>query len=70
MRNNYKRVTNPDTLPMVLTPLEIGDVLGLSRNRVYELMHSEDFPAFKIGKRLYRIRKDKFLAWLDKEDAA
>lgn len=70
MRNNYNRVTNADALPMVLTPLEIGDVLGLSRNRVYELMHSEDFPAFKIGKRLYRIRKDKFLAWLDKEDAA
>lgn len=70
MKDNYKRVTNPDALPMVLTPLEIGAVLGLSRNRVYELMHSKDFPAFKIGKKLYRIRKDKFLAWLDREDAA
>lgn len=69
MKKNKKRVTNPDELPMVLTPLDIADILGISRNVAYEYMHSEGFPVFKVGKQ-YRISKKKFLAWLDGEDAA
>ncbi len=70
MKKNNMRVTNPDELPMVLTPADIAAVMSLSRNRVYELVHSDGFPAFKIGKKLYRVRKDKFLEWLDSESAA
>ena len=64
-----KRVTNPDTLPMVLTPLDIADILGISRNKAYEYMHREGFPVFKVGKQ-YRISKKKFLVWLDGDNAA
>lgn len=69
MKGNYKRVTNPESLSMVLTPLDIADVLGISRNTAYELVHRKDFPAFRVGKQ-YRVSKVRFLAWLDRENAA
>lgn len=67
---NCMRVTNPDLLPMILTPLDIAGILGISRNKAYEYIHTAGFPVFKVGEKLYRVRKDKFLAWLDKESAA
>ncbi len=70
MKKSKCCVTNPDDLPMVLTPADIAAVMNLSRNRVYELMHNNDFPAFKIGKKLYRVRKDKFLEWLGNKSVA
>ena len=69
MKKKFERVTNPEGLSMVLTPLDIAAVLGISRNTAYELVHSKDFPAFRVGKQ-YRISKTRFLAWLDGESAA
>ena len=51
-------------LPFVLTPADVEKVLSLSRNTVYELFHSEGFPAMRLGKQ-YRVQLDKLLAWLD-----
>ena len=50
-------------LPIFLTPRDISRVLGISRNKCYEIVHTKDFPSFRIGKQ-YRVRRDKFLAWL------
>lgn len=69
MKKKFERVTNPESLSMVLTPLDIAAVLGISRNTAYELVHSKDLPAFRVGKQ-YRISKTRFLAWLDGESAA
>ncbi|MCI9550204.1 MAG: helix-turn-helix domain-containing protein [Oscillospiraceae bacterium] len=69
MKKKFERVTNPESLSMVLTPLDIAAVLGISRNTAYELVHSKDFPAFRVGKQ-YRVSKTRFLAWLDGESAA
>ena len=69
MKKKFERVTNPESLSMVLTPLDIAAVLGISRNTAYELVHSKAFPAFRVGKQ-YRISKTRFLAWLDGESAA
>ena len=69
MKKKFERVTNPESLSMVLTPLDIAAVLRISRNTAYELVHSKDFPAFRVGKQ-YRISKTRFLAWLDGESAA
>ncbi|MCI9288794.1 helix-turn-helix domain-containing protein [uncultured Oscillibacter sp.] len=69
MKKKFERVTNPESLSMVLTPLDIAAVLGISRNTAYELVHSKDFPAFRVGKQ-YRVSKTRFLAWLDGENAA
>ena len=70
MKKDIKRVTNPDELPMILTPSDIATILGISRNRAYEYIHSKGFPVFKVGEKLYRIKKDKFLEWLDSESVA
>ena len=64
MKKKFERVTNPESLSMVLTPLDIAAVLGISRNTAYELVHSKDFPAFRVGKQ-YRISKTRFLVRLD-----
>ena len=53
-------------LPMVLTQREVGEVLGISRNRAYEVMHSADFPTFRVGKML-RVSKTDFLLWIDQQ---
>ena len=57
-----------EELPLVLTPAEISGLLGISRNTAYELLHSKDFPAFRIGKQ-YRVSRERFVAWLNGEAA-
>ena len=57
-----------EELPLVLTPAEISGLLGISRNTAYELLHSKDFPAFRIGKQ-YRVSLERFVAWLNGEAA-
>lgn len=59
-----RSITSPDTLPMVLTPADIAEILGISRNTAYEFIRVKGFPVFKVGKQ-YRISKVKFLEWLD-----
>ena len=56
-------------LPLVLTPMDIAAVLGISRNTAYEIIHSKGFPAFRVGKQ-YRVSRERFLTWLDRETAA
>lgn len=59
------KITNPENLPMVLTPADIAEILGVSRNTTYEFIRREGFPVFKVGKQ-YRVSKAKFLEWLDR----
>ena len=58
-----------EELPLVLTPMDIAAVLGISRNTAYEGIHSKCFPAFRVGKQ-YRVSRERFLTWLDSETAA
>lgn len=57
--------SNVDSLPLVLTPMEVAAILGISRNKAYEVLHSDGFPSFRIGNH-YRIHRDRFIQWLDK----
>lgn len=59
-----KNATTPCDLPMVLTPKDVAIVLGISRNKAYEVLHSKDFPAFQIGKQ-YRVHREQFVHWLN-----
>ena len=58
-----------EELPLVLTPIDIAAVLGISRNTAYEVIHSKGFPAFRVGKQ-YRVSRERFPTWLDSETAA
>ena len=57
-----------DELPSVLSVKELKDFLGISRAGAYELVHSEGFPALKIGSRIV-VPKDKLREWIDANTA-
>ena len=50
--------------PDILTVKEVMEVLGISRNTAYYLIQSGEMPAFKIGKKLWRIRKKDLADYL------
>lgn len=57
-----------DELPMVLNVNEVSDYIGLGMSQAYELIKRVDFPAFKVGNRIF-IPKSQFLAWIDNQTA-
>lgn len=56
-----------DELPLMLNVVQVA-VLGISRAGAYELVHSEGFPALKIGSRIV-VPKDKLREWIDANTA-
>ncbi len=44
--------TEIQNLPFTLNAQQVADILGISKNTAYTLMHSEGFPTIHIGKRL------------------
>ncbi len=57
-----------DELPLMLNVVQVAAVLGISRAGAYELVHSEGFPALKIGSRIV-VSKDKLREWIDANTA-
>lgn len=55
---------NYDELPLMLNGVQVAAVLGISRAGAYELVHSEGFPALKIGSRIV-VPKDRLREWID-----
>lgn len=53
-----------DELPLMLNVVQVAAVLGISRAGAYELVHSEGFPALKIGSRIV-VPKDRLREWID-----
>ena len=52
-----------DSYPVVLTAIEICQILKISKPTAYELMNRHDFPLIKIG-RCKRVLRDEFFLWL------
>ena len=52
----------------MLNVVQVAAVLGISRAGAYELVHSEGFPALKIGSRIV-VPKDKLREWIDTNTA-
>ena len=40
-----------DLEPLAISAAEAATILGISRPKVYTLMHRDDFPSFQIGRR-------------------
>lgn len=59
-------VRNVEDLPLVLTPRDLQLLLGLSKNTIYSLLKSKNFPAFKVGKQ-YRVSQEAFANWMKKQ---
>lgn len=53
----YDRSDWQETLPAILTPLEVMDILGVGKNTIYNLLASGQLRGFRIGKS-WRITGD------------
>lgn len=59
-----KTYCNVDELPLSLTVDDVGMIMGLSKNKAYELCHSRGFPCVNVGRRMI-IPKLAFIKWLE-----
>lgn len=59
MRENY------ESIPRVLNAEQLAGILGISRAGAYQLLHREDFPTLRIGKRML-VPRDKLMLWIDR----
>jgi excisionase family DNA binding protein len=50
-------------LPLVLTVEEFRAVMRISRQKAYDIIHQQNFPAIRVG-RVIRIPREAFLRWL------
>ena len=50
-------------LPVVLTPAEAMDILGVGKNTMYRLLKTGELPAVRIG-RAWRINLENLQAFL------
>ena len=53
-----------EELPLFLDAKTVAQVLGVSPSSGYELMHQQDFPVLKIGKRIL-VPKKRFTQWVE-----
>lgn len=58
--------TSFDQLPITLNADQLAQVLGISRSGAYQLMHADDFPTIKIGKRMV-VPKEELRLWMDRK---
>ena len=49
---------------LVLSVSEAAAVLGVSRPTVYQLIHRQGFPAFKVGSRTL-ISRERLAEWVE-----
>lgn len=63
------KVTNFNDLPVMLSPTQVGETLGISKNNAYVLVRKviqsdcPEFTVLKLGTQ-YRINKQSFINWM------
>lgn len=56
---------NENKLEKMLTPKDIKEHLGISRNSVYKLFKTYGFPKFRIGNQ-YFVPESQYNEWIQK----
>lgn len=44
---------------------EAAELSGIGRSRLYQLCHTEGFPAIRFGGRHVRIHRERFIDWVN-----
>ena len=52
---------------LVINVDELAEVLGISRPRAYDLVHTEGFPAVRVSERRFVVPVKALEAWLEKQ---
>lgn len=53
----------------MLTIDEVADILKISKPTVYNIIHSDGFPKFKVG-RSWRVDEQLLLKWIQEKSVA
>lgn len=61
MQTYYKSM---DELPAMLSVMDIKKLFDIGKKQAYELVHTEGFPAVKIGASI-KIPKHMLIKWLE-----
>ena len=56
----------PQTEKLTLTVKEMQNMLGISRTEAYALVNQDDFPSFRIGKKIL-ISRTGLYQWIDRQ---
>ena len=57
---------NLSETPVLLTTMQLKEILGCNNNTLYALLGQSDFPSFRINSRYYIIYED-FIQWCRKQ---
>ena len=52
--------------PDILTPKEVMEILGISKNTLYQLINNGSIPATRLGRKLWRIQKQALMDFWEK----
>jgi excisionase family DNA binding protein len=61
--------TDWNRVPLIFDLAYAATLLDVSLDRMHKLAQQKRFPAFKVGK-LWRVRKDDLLTYIDKQKSA
>lgn len=64
MNKSTQKYSSLEQLPLMLHCEDIAEVLGVSQQNAYGLMHAADFPCMEVGKRLI-VYREAFIAWIE-----
>jgi excisionase family DNA binding protein len=66
VRETYKVL---EEMPLMLDCTSLSKALNISKTYAYYLMHRDDFPSIKLGRR-HLINKESLLNWLRTKEAS
>lgn len=53
------------TYPDILTPKDVMKILSISKNTLYHMIQNNTLPAFRVGPRIWRFKKEDIIAYLE-----
>jgi len=60
-------ITSWDDVPVIIDLPFASELLGLTVDDLKRKSRSQRFPAFKVGERSWRVKKDDLLVWIDQQ---
>ncbi|NCB75040.1 MAG: helix-turn-helix domain-containing protein [Clostridia bacterium] len=64
--NKHDKNEMDNDIPRFLSAYDLAKALHISKPKAYELMHQQDFPSLRLGRRLV-VPKDKFSNWINRQ---
>ena len=63
----YTNYTDYGQMPVILTPPQLAEILGIGRNAAYELVRCGKIRSVRIGRQI-RIPREALIEFLEKDN--